>query len=132
MAINKEKKSTASTEKFINEPYVMTEVKTDTSIKSRRGLSVGLAFTALAIILGLILWYQKDANTIQPITPQRPSAAQNNEPESTTAEAEVESLSALSTSDEIPALEADLESTNLSSLTSDLNQIDAILQTTTP
>ncbi len=46
-------------------------------------------------------------------TATRPTKEENNEPESTTAEAQVETLGAMSTSDEIDAIEADLESTRI-------------------
>ncbi len=88
-------------------------------------LSVALG----AILIGLFLWYQA-LNTMPAPQPDslRPTAAMNNEPESTTAEAETESFGALSTSNEIEAIEADLESTNLDSLESELIQISTELE----
>ncbi len=58
----------------------------------------------------------------------RPTAAQNNEPESTTAEAQTEGMGVVSSSDELDAINADLESTNLESLDTELNAIDAELE----
>jgi hypothetical protein len=61
-------------------------------------------------------------------TPTRPTAEMNQEPETTNAEAQVESYGALSTSDEISALEADLGSTDITNLEIELQQIDAELE----
>lgn len=98
-----------------------------------KGPFIILLFVALALILaGLFYWY-KTASVIPPpiITPERPTAEMNKEPETTTATAQVDSFSAMSTSDELNALEADLESTNLDSLEAELLQIDAELNTAT-
>jgi flagellar basal body-associated protein FliL len=81
----------------------------------------------LAVLAGMFYWFtmlDKDTPVVTP-TSLRPTAAENNEPESTTAEAQVEALGVVSTSDEIPAIEADVESTNLDTLESELNAIEA-------
>lgn len=81
----------------------------------------------IAVLLGMFYWFtmlSKDSVITTP-TSARPTAAQNNEPESATAEAQAEALGIVSTSDEIPAIEADVESTNLDSLESELDAIDA-------
>lgn len=129
MTTNPEMKPTSAKQKPINEPYEMTAVTSDTSIKHHGGFVLGILITALfVIIIGLFFWYKASQLTPTSIAPSsRPSAAENNEPESTTAEAQTESFTVLSTSDEITAIEADLASTNLDSLGSDLNQIDAVL-----
>ncbi len=113
-----------------NEPYEMTSVTSDTTINHHKGLVIGILIVALLIILGgLFLWYKASQLTpAQTLTPTRPTDEMNNEPESTTAEAQTESFAAMSTSDEVDAIDADLESTNLDSLDSDLNQIDAELE----
>lgn len=87
----------------------------------------------LAIILGgMYYWF----NSMQTATPpvaapapvERPTAEENNEPESTTAEAQVEQLNTVSPSDEIEAIEADIEATDLDSLDAELEAIDAELE----
>ncbi len=86
--------------------------------------------TALVTILaGLYYWFvilQTDYS-IPVTTSVRPSAELNNEPESTTAEADVSALTTVSTSDELDAVEADLESTDLESLDTELLDIEAEL-----
>ena len=88
-----------------------------------------LIILLLAILGGMYRWFvilDKDV----PIIPNslRPSALQNNEPESTTAEARVEAYGVVSTSDEIPAIEADIEGTNLDDLEGELDAIEAELE----
>lgn len=81
----------------------------------------------LAVLGGMFYWFSmlgKGGVVISP-TSLRPTAEQNNEPESTTAEAHAEAYGVVSTSDEIPAIEADVEGTNLDSLDSELDAIEA-------
>lgn len=88
-----------------------------------------LIFVLLLVLAGLYYWH--DLITRTPIvisTSNRPTAAENQEPESTTARADTDALEVLSTSDEIPALEADIEGTNLETLERELNTIDAELE----
>ena len=87
-------------------------------------------FIFLSLILaGLIYWYQLATQLplLEP-APTRPTAEMNQEPETTNAVAEVESLDVMSTSDEIPAIEADLESTDLNNLETELLQIETELE----
>jgi hypothetical protein len=86
-------------------------------------LLIVLLFSVLG---GMYYWFRVLNNNTPVINPAalRPTAAQNNEPESTTAEAQVEALGAVSTSDEVPAIEADVESTNLDSLDAELDAIE--------
>lgn len=89
---------------------------------------LALAVALIAILGGLYYWF----STLTPDTPlptpvERPTAAENNEPESTTAEAQVEMMSATSPSDEIDAIDADLEATNLDSLDAEMTAIEAEL-----
>ena len=72
---------------------------------------------------------KQEINT--PTTAARPTAEENNEPESTKAEAEVETMQALSTSDSLSAIEADLDNTELDELDSELQAIETELDTTT-
>jgi len=94
------------------------------------GITLGLLIIALVVILGgLYLWGEELQKQATPLPDEvtRPTAEENNEPESNNAEADVQVLETLSTSDEIAAIEADLESTNLDTLTNDLPTIDGIL-----
>ena len=90
-----------------------------------------LAVVLIAILAGLYYWFTTMSNSSQnnqapAVTPvERPAPVENNEPESTTAEAQTEALGITSTSDEISAIEADVESTDLDSLDAELNAIDA-------
>ncbi|MDA8596804.1 hypothetical protein N9L26_00525 [Candidatus Pacebacteria bacterium] len=98
---------------------------------SRMGVILGVLIVLLILILaGLYLWgttLKNDNAVVTPIT-ERPSAEENNEPESTTAEAQTETFTAVSTSDELSAIEADIESTNLDSLDAELTAIEAELE----
>lgn len=82
----------------------------------------------LAILGGMYRWFVLLDNDV-PVIPAglRPSALENNEPESTSAEARAEAMGVVSNSNEIPAIEADIESTDLDSLESELNAIEAEL-----
>jgi cell division protein FtsN len=81
----------------------------------------------LILILGGMYYWLTALNAPAPVAPavERPTAVQNNEPESTTAEAQTETSQAVSTSDELPAIEADLEATNLESMETEMEAIDA-------
>lgn len=87
----------------------------------------------LFIILGLILgglyyWYTISTNpVIIDLTPTRPTLETNKEPETRTATAQVDTLTVMSTSDELSVIEADLLSTDLDSLETEINQIEAEL-----
>lgn len=78
------------------------------------------------LLAGLYLWGAslKQAVIVSPITPDRPTRAENNEPESTNAEADVDTAAALSTSNELDLIQADLENTNLNTLDAELTTID--------
>lgn len=91
-----------------------------------------LLFVALlALLVGLYVWYT--AMLAQPIVVSdpslRPTAEENNEPESTTAEAQADSLTVVSSSNELDAIEADIKSTDLSTLESELTAIDGEINT---
>lgn len=94
------------------------------------GPVLAVLIVVLVLLLGgLYLWgttLQIDEPTYTPAA-TRPTAEENNEPESNNAEADVQTLDTMSTSDELDAIEADLDSTNLDTLDADLNAIDAEL-----
>jgi hypothetical protein len=87
-----------------------------------------LVVLLIAILGGMYRWFVILNNDVPTINAGlRPTAAENNEPESTTAEARVEAMGIVSSSDEIPAIEADIESTDLDSMESELDAIEAEL-----
>ncbi|MCA9360973.1 hypothetical protein KC845_00295 [Candidatus Kaiserbacteria bacterium] len=84
----------------------------------------------LLILAGLFYWQLLIKKTeIVPSNSLRPTAAQNKEPESTTARAQTDATLTTSTSDELSAIEADIESTDLETLDSEINAINAELET---
>ena len=89
-----------------------------------------ILFLILGIILGgLYYWYTISTKPIAiDLSPTRPTLETNKEPETPTATAQVDSLTVMSTSDEISAIEADLLSTDLDSLEMEINQIEAELE----
>ena len=100
----------------------------DTQLSVLGPILAVLIILLVLLLGGLYLW----SNTLQdplpePVPVERPTAEENNEPESNNAEAEVQTLETVSTSDEISAIEADLDSTNLDELDAELNAIDAEL-----
>jgi len=94
------------------------------------GIIIAILALLLIIILGGMYYWFSQLTSQLPAAPavERPTAEENNEPESTTAEAAVETQAALSTSDEIVAIEADIEATNLETLDAELTAIDAELE----
>lgn len=92
-----------------------------------------LMFLALVAILGgLFFWFldimeNRQLNTVAPAPVTRPTDVENNEPESTTAEARTESMTVMSTSDDLNVIEADVMSTNLNDLELEFNAIEAEL-----
>jgi len=95
-------------------------------------LLITLAILLVLILGGMYYWFMT-LSTPAPTAPvaERPTAEQNNEPESTTAEAQTETTQAVSTSDELSAIEADLESTNLDAMDSEIQAIDAEMEAET-
>lgn len=98
---------------------------------SRFGTVILILILILFILLvALYIWSRAfiAVETTEALTPTRPTAEENNEPESNNAEAETTILDVFSTSDELSAIEADLSATDLSNLNADLNAIDAELR----
>ena len=86
-----------------------------------------LVVLLMSVLGGMYYWFTV-VRTNTPVTYPtglRPSALQNNEPESTTAEAQAEAYGVVSTSDEVPAIESDVESTDLDSLDTELDAIES-------
>lgn len=90
-----------------------------------------IAIALMVILAGLYYWFflMNAEPAPAPIAAERPTAEENNEPESTTAEAQTETMQTTSSSDELSAIEADLESTDLNNLDAELttmeNELDA-------
>ncbi|MCA9365874.1 hypothetical protein KC723_03180 [Candidatus Kaiserbacteria bacterium] len=93
-----------------------------------------LSLVLVAIGSAVFIWFTGYLVKIPAPTPdikiERPTPEQNNEPESTTAEASTERLNVVSNSDNLDLIEADLTSTNLPELDADLNAIEAELENT--
>jgi hypothetical protein len=108
---------------------VQTRTESESSSVINGPLLVTLAVLLVLILGGMYYWFAS-LSTPAPAAPaaERPTAAQNNEPESTTAEAQTETTQAVSTSDELSAIEADLEATNLESMDSEMEAIDAQME----
>ena len=110
-------------------------IETEASVKQFSFSSVLLALliVVLLIILGGLLWWGKllleDIEPAPAVTATRPTAEENNEPESTTAEAEVSVLEAQSPSDDLAAIEADLLGTDLDSIERELENLNQIFET---
>lgn len=86
-----------------------------------------LGVLLLVILGGMYYWFDTLAEE-EPIPApavERPLPEENNEPESTTAEVQTETMLTTSSSDEIEAIEADIEGTNLDTLDAELEAIDA-------
>lgn len=96
---------------------------------SALGPILAVLIVVLILLLGaLYLWSTMLAEPpIDTGAITRPTAEENNEPESTTAEANVQAIETVSTSDEITALEADIESTDLDEIDAELNAIESEL-----
>lgn len=86
----------------------------------------------VAILAGFYYWYTiVMSERVVPQTGIRPTAEQNNEPESTTAEARTGVMDVVSTSDELDAIKADVQSTNLEDLVNETTAIEAELDAAT-
>lgn len=90
---------------------------------------LGVIIILLVLVLaGLYLWGTTLRGVPTPTDTSaigRPTAEENNEPESNTADAQVEALETVSTSNTLEAIEADVESTNLDAIDAELGAIDA-------
>lgn len=81
------------------------------------------------IALAWYLWFRTIPDP--PAPPLRPTPAMNNEPESTTAEAQADALLVLSTSNELTTIVADIAGTDTSALETEFTAIEAELTTST-
>ncbi|MFM2382005.1 MAG: hypothetical protein RLZZ76_772 [Candidatus Parcubacteria bacterium] len=127
----KENKIISQEEPTVSEGHFGT-----TELLTEKPSYFGIILSILIVILmcilgGLYAWSEQilKNKALEENTPTRPTNEQNNEPESTTAEASVETLGAMSTSDEIDAIEADLESTPIEAevFEAELNNVESTL-----
>jgi hypothetical protein len=84
------------------------------------------------LVLGGVFWWwfsTEPSSTPSRHTPTmtRPSTAENREPETPTATADIRGLNALSTSHNLDVIETDLESTQLESLNTEFGAIESTL-----
>jgi uncharacterized protein HemX len=91
-------------------------------------LLVVLAVLLVAILGGMYYWFSTMTTPAPEPVIERPTPEQNNEPESTTAEAQTDIMLTTSPSDEITAIEADIEATDFDNLDAELQAIDAELE----
>lgn len=93
------------------------------------GPIIAVLIVILVLVLGgLYMWQStmlEEPIVLPPV--ERPTAEENNEPESNNAEADVQVLETVSTSNSIEAIEADIESTNLDTLDAELTAIESEL-----
>jgi len=108
----------------------MVETKKESSSIITAPLLFTLGVLLVLILAGMFYWFNYVANDTSktPEVTARPTAEQNNEPESTTAEAQVETMQAVSTSDELSAIESDIDGTYLDDMETELNAIDAEIE----
>ena len=124
------KKETIPLEPETNEMIPLTKEQVHPERIANGPILFLLVVLLLAILAGMYHWFivlKKDVPDIP--SSLRPTAAENKEPESTTARAQTEAYGVVSTSDEVPAIEADVEGTNLDSIDSELDAIDNELDT---
>lgn len=84
----------------------------------------------LLILICLLIWFflRPPQVSIAPaITPERPTATENNEPESITAKAALRTTQTLSPSDELNAIEADITGTTFIDLEAALAAINTTI-----
>lgn len=119
---------------FEGEEMKMPENSSPQSTDEHQSKIIGgpilLLLTVLLILVlgGMYYWFSSlsiQEPILLPEPAQRPSLEENNEPESTTAEAQTETIQTLSTSDELDTIIADLEATDLENIDTELQAIDA-------
>lgn len=118
------------------EMKIPTEMKKSSAEETNPSLINGpiliLLFAILVAILGgIYYWYTVVMSTPIAETPQRPTDAMNNEPESATAEARTSATDVVSTSDALEAITADVESLNMDDVETNIQAIDTELEAAT-
>lgn len=125
---------------FDGEPMRMPTVQAGRPIETASTTSIIslpiiilLVLILVAILGGFYYWYtlvMKEAAAVPVAT--RPTAEQNNEPESTTAEARTATTDVVSTSDELTSIRADVDSTHLEDLDNEIPAIESELNAALP
>ncbi len=129
------KNQTPEAPDFSNEKMKMPETAMAQNTSQREPSVInGPLLAVLAILLVLILggmyyWFGTLSTTPATAPTMRPTDEMNNEPESTTAEAQTQTMQAVSSSDELSAIEADLEATDLDSMDTEMQAIEAEMET---
>lgn len=113
-------------------PEGMSQQEPEAAHHNRIGVVLGLLIVLLLIILaGMYLWFSTSFQRTPAPAPapvvEREVPDMPNEPEMENADAAVQQLETVSTSDEIDAIEADVEATDLDELDAELNAIEAEL-----
>jgi flagellar basal body-associated protein FliL len=130
-----EKRQTIIEPNFEGEEMHLPEAKVSQSTEADSNprlltapIIVLLFLILVAILAGFYYWYTiVMSEQVVPETATRPTALENNEPESTTAEARTSLMDVVSTSDELDAIAADAQSTNLEDLVNETTAIEAEL-----
>jgi len=102
------------------------EVQPEPSKLINGPLLLMLTVLLVMVLTAMYMWFStmtNDASVQQ--TSDRPTALENNEPESTTAEAQTDTMLTTSSSDEISAIQADIAATNLDNLDTEMIAIEA-------
>lgn len=118
-----------------NDGLKMPEERFGSSRTEENQPYLGIVLSVLILLLifilgGLYMWGKTFENTPPVVVEEttRPTAEENNEPESTNAEADVQVLETASPSTEMDAIRADLQSTDTSVLNSELQAVEELLQ----
>src|SRR5690606_34810544 len=118
-----------------NDGLKMPEERFGSSQTEENQPYLGIVLSVLILLLifilgGLYMWGKTMENTPEPVVEEveRPTAEENNEPESTNAEADVQVLETSSPSNEMGAIRAELESTDTTELNTELQAIEDILR----
>ncbi len=116
--------------KLPEENFLSTEPTTK-KVSGKPILLVGIILILIGILGGLLWWGSEFIELPESFTPVsvsiRPTAEENDEPESNNAEADVQIIRTVSPSSDPAAIEADLVGSNIEALDSDLQTIDSIL-----
>lgn len=88
------------------------------------GIAIGAALLVLAGLYAYDRFVPSSETAAEITSPSRPTPAENQEPESDTARAEVNTMQALSPSDQLPSIITDLENTRLDAIDTEINAIE--------
>lgn len=91
---------------------------------------ISLAALLVLILIGLVAWlvFLQQSKPVPMPEATRPTVEENDEPESTTAEATTETIQVMSPSTELTSIQVDLEATRIDPLTEAFAGIDATIE----